>query len=180
MTERDEAKRSKGCLGSVALLFGLLWIGLLFASSVFRFDGGGFNFESTRAFLPILFFFVLASVLRRRAGSSSKRSSRPPQTLGRPPVTRQGEKKNSAPAPTPPLPPGSKPASSNPLPPPPSAKTAPRSRPIPELPPVEPVHEPGELPAVEALEIEDFLPTKPLSSEERLQMAREKFLKKRD
>lgn len=179
MTERDQEKRSRGCLGTIALLFGLFWIGAIFAVAVFRSDGGGFNFESSGAFLPILIFFVLASVVRRRVGSSSKRSSRPPQTLGRPPATSQGKSANR-PAPTPPKLPGSQPAKSVPLPPPPSAKTAPQVRSVPGLPPVEPVHEPGELPAVDALQIEDFLPSKPLSSEERLQKAREKYLKKKD
>lgn len=177
MTERDQPKRSRGCLGTVALLFALLLIGGVFASAVFRFDGGGFNFESSGSFLPILIFFVLASVVRRRIGSSSKRSS--PNTLGRPPTVPQPPVPRQAP-PTPPKLPGSTPAKTVPLPPPAAAKAPPQRQPIPELPPIEPAPEPGELPAVRALEIEDFQPGKPLSSEERLQKAREKYLKKKD
>jgi hypothetical protein len=50
---------------------------------------------------------------------------------------------------------------------------------IPELPPVEEIHGPGELPAVEDLTLEDFESVdKPMSSEERLRIAKEKYRKR--
>lgn len=177
MTEEEKAK---GCFTRLAILFGLFWLGAILVTVFTRIDGNGGGFEIVGSIFPILFFFLVAGLIRRRIEQSKATARKSPR--GRPTGS-------SRPKPTPPIIPGrptTGPGPSAPPTPPPTASPTladglrgeDPSRPIPELPPIEAPFEPGELPAFEALELADFEPPKPMSSEERLRQAREKYMKK--
>ncbi len=174
MAEKEPAR---GCFNRLAVIFVLLWIVAIGIAVFTRIDGNGFGFELTGSFLPFFIFFAIFSLIRRSAQSRS-RSSRPTpkkptgQTSQMPtPPKIPGKKNPSTPvkAPAPKPPPLRDPRT--------DAEKLELNRPIPELPPLEPEPESGEIAALESLELEDFKPPKPMSSEEMLKQAREKYLK---
>jgi hypothetical protein len=172
MAEKDTAR---GCFNRLAILFSVFWLVAIGVALFTRIDSNGAGLEITGSFLPLLVFFAVVGLIRRRAAQSRSRSSNSTSSPGQ-----------SSRQPAPPSIPG-RPTTTTTKPSPPPTSTRDLrttdeklelNRPIPELPPLEPEPEPGELSALEALKLEDFEPSKPMSSEERLRQARQKYLKR--
>lgn len=130
----------------------------------------GFDTDLTGALFPAIAFLFAGGVMRKRAREARDRAdsfSAPTTPSGTHQATTQHPKIERGPTPTPIT----------------TLEAAPKKpkpdRPIPELPPLEPAPDPGKLPAIDNLKMSDFEPGKALSSEERLRIAREKYLKKK-
>jgi hypothetical protein len=171
MTDRDNAQAAAtGCLSRVFTLVGLFWVGAI-GFGVLRDLDSGFDPDLTGALFPAIAFLFAGSVMRRRAREAKARVdsySAPSTPAGthrattRPPSAERGL------TPTPiAIPRAEAPKKKSP------------DRPVPELPPIEPIPDPGKLPAIDSLELSDFEPGKPMSSEERIKRAREKYQKKK-
>lgn len=174
---------ARGCFSRLAMLFGLFWlvaIGIAFFTQI---DAGGSGFEITGSFLPIFIFFTILGLARRRV-NQTKQTGDKRRAPGRPTAPPSPSKTPS----TPPIIPGrpTPPIEAAPAPRPP---TFPLSQPSPQrVEPIRPVvPDPGlagtdaeqrDLEALEKLELGDFEAPKPMSSEERLRAAREKYLKR--
>ena len=171
MTSKDSVQAAAtGCLSRVLTLAGLFWAGAI-AFAVVRNLDSGFDTNLTGAIFPALAFLFAGNVLRRRAQEARRRSdtfSAPTTPTGTHRATTKRPKIERGPTPVPIAIPSEA-----------APKTAMPGRLIPELPPLEPVPDPGKLPAIDSLEMSDFEPGKALSSDERLRIAREKYLKKK-
>jgi hypothetical protein len=179
MTQENQEK-AKGCFSRLAVLFGLFWLVAVGVVAFTQINSGGSGFEFTGSFLPILVFFAVFSLIRRRAVQT-----RTGQTRSRPetPASTPAEPKQTTIS-TPPIIPGRSKSTPPRTSPPPVVV----SRPTPYVPepakPLTPDTVPddevdlAELKALEALKTGDLETPKPLSSEERLKQAREKYLKK--
>lgn len=175
---QENPEKAKGCFSRLAILFGLFWLVAVGVVAFTEINTGGSGFQFTGSFLPIFIFFAAVSLIRRRAGQSRTRQI--PSRPKAPAPTTTPPKQDM---PTPPIVPGrakSMPAPA--LPPPVSPRPAPY---VPET----SMQSQGETPrddeadlaglrALEALKMGDLDTPKPLSSEERLKQAREKYLKK--
>lgn len=176
MTQKTP-ETAKGCLNRLAILFGLFWLVAIGVAFITRIDTNGSGFEITGSFLPFLAFFVVAGVIRRRAAQSRSRSAKSP--TGRP------KSRPTLPVPSP-KPPGraeTTPAPTAKAPPPPVVMPRVQKSELPDKaePPARetPSAEPSaESAALLLLDLGDLQSHKPLSSEERLKQAREKYLKK--
>jgi hypothetical protein len=171
MTDRDNAQAAAtGCLIRVFTLIGLFWLGAI-GFDVLRNLDSGFDTDLTGALFPAIAFLFAASVMRRRAKEARARGdsfSAPSTPTGTHKATTRPPSAERGPTPTPTV-----------APRPEAPKKKAPGRPIPELPPIEPIPDAGNLSAIDNLEISDFEPGKPMSSEERIRQAREKYLKKR-
>ncbi|MGF1618342.1 MAG: hypothetical protein ACFCU2_11155 [Acidimicrobiia bacterium] len=171
MTSNDNVQAvATGCLSRVFTLVGLFWAGAI-AFAVVRNLDSGFDTDLTGAIFPALAFLFAGNVMRRRAQEARRRAdtfSAPTTPTGTHRATTKRPKIERAPTPAPIATPFEA-----------APKKAKPDRPIPELPPLEPVPDPGKLPAIDSLEMSDFEPGKALSSDERLRIAREKYLKKK-
>ena len=171
MTNNDNVQAAAtGCLSRLFTLLGLFWLGAI-SLGVLRNLDSGFDTDMIGTLFPAIAFLFAGSVMRRRAREAKARGdsfSAPSTPAGthrattRPPLAERG------PTPTPIATPSAD-----------APKKQRPDRPVPELPPIEPIPDPGKLPAIDSLELSDFEPGKPLSSEERIKMAREKYLKKK-
>ncbi|HEY5890791.1 MAG TPA: hypothetical protein VIW94_08850 [Acidimicrobiia bacterium] len=148
-----------GCLASLFTLLGFFMFGAALFNQFQEFTGDGVGFELSGALIPGLVLLAMGGSLRRRANAAKPDEKQvriplkpPPQST--PPQQMQASKPTPRPQVTPPV------------------------VQIAGLPEVEEVHEPGALPAVEDLRLEDFEPEKPMTSEERLRIAKEKYRKK--
>lgn len=161
MTDKSPQAVVGGCLSRVFTLFGLFLFLSAVVAAVREFNGPGAGLEITGAFVPALILLAMGRLIKRRVDQVAEV---PDAQIPRP----------QRPTPSPPP--------ADVVVPRPAEERTPKARPepvdIPELPTVEPTHHPGELPAVEDLGIRDFEPPKPMSSEERIRKAREKFNKK--
>jgi hypothetical protein len=160
MAEQKVEVNAAGCLGRVFTLLGIFLFGSALFRQVLNFSGDGVGFELSGVLIPGLVLLAMGSSLRRRANASKPNQGQVQIPIKTPP-RRSPAKQAPATAP----------------------KTQPKAAPpvakIPELPPVEEIHGPGELPAVEDLTLEDFESVdKPMSSEERLRIAKEKYRKR--
>lgn len=159
MAEKKVDASAAGCLASVFTLMGFFLFGSALFNQIQNFSGDGVGFDISGALIPGLVLLAIGGSLRRRAKAGKPDDGRVQIPL--------------------------KPAPQSPTaqqPPPPKPKVPPRTTPvvvaIPELPEIEEIHRPGELPAVEDLSLEDFELEKPMSSEERIRLAKEKYRKK--
>jgi hypothetical protein len=169
-TETAQAAAT-GCLSRVFTLVGLFWVGAI-AFAVVRNLDSGFDTDLTGAIFPALAFLFAGNVMRRRAREASTRAdtfSAPTTPTGTHRATTKPTMKERGPTPTPYVPASTESTKKKKQP----------DRPVPELPPLDPVPDPGKLSAIDNLEMSDFEPGKPLSSEERIRIAREKYLKKK-
>jgi hypothetical protein len=171
MSDRDNAQAAAtGCLSRVFTLVGLFWLGAI-GFGVLRNLDSGFDTDLTGALFPAIAFLFAGSVMRRRAREAKARGdsfSAPSTPSGTHRATTRPPSAERGPTPTPiPTPSAEAPKKERP------------DRPVPELPPIEPIPDPGKLPAIDSLEISDFEPGKPMSSEERIKKAREKYQKKK-
>lgn len=152
MAEEKTGPDGRGCLALVFTLMGMALIAFNVFNQFQNSSGGRFNFQFTGAFVPGLVLIAMGRALGRRSRASSRSGS--DQIPAKPPAVKK------------------------PAPPPPAPKQAPPPIVvIPELPDVEEVHQQGALPAVEDLELSDFKPDRPLSSEERIRLAKEQYKK---
>ena len=173
MTNPENAQAAAtGCLSRVFTLVGLFWAGAI-AFGVVRNLDSGFDTDLTGAIFPALAFLFAGNVMRRRAREARTRAdtfSAPTTPTG---THRATTKPTTTVEPTPiptPIIGGSREA--------PKKKSQPE-RPVPELPPLEPVPDPGKATAIGNLEMSDFEPGKALSSEERIRLAKQKYSKKK-
>lgn len=171
MTNNDNVQAAAtGCLSRVFTLFGLFWLGAI-SLSVLRDLDSGFDTDLIGALIPAIVFLFAGLVMGRRAREANARGdsfSAPSTPAGTHRATTRSSSAEGGPTPTPiAIPSADAPKKQRP------------DRPVPELPPIEPIPDPGKLPAIDSLEMSDFEPGKPLSSEERIRQAREKFLKKK-
>jgi hypothetical protein len=171
MTDRDNAQAAAtGCLSRVFTLVGLFWVGAI-GFGVLRDLDSGFDPDLTGALFPAIAFLFAGSVMRRRAREAKARGdsfSAPSTPTGTHRATTRPPSADRGHTPTPiAIPSAEAPKKKSP------------DRPVPELPPIEPIPDPGKLPAIDSLELSDFEPGKPMSSEERIKRAREKYQKKK-
>jgi hypothetical protein len=154
-----------GCLARVFTIVGFaILVGTLI--NAFRtFNRDGFGFELTGAFIPGLILLIMGAAIRRRVGNME----RPDKQIPAPRPLNTDRKDEPAKTPIPRV--GSAEPRKRPTPPPAEFD-------VPELPTIEPVHDPGELPAVEDLTMDDFKATAPKSSDEMIKEARRRFNKK--
>lgn len=165
-----------GCLSRILTLIGLFWVGVIVFDLIDTLRFGG-NFEITGGFIPALAFLVAGRAMARRAKEAAARSDTfvAPNTPAGTHRATTKEQQGAVGVPTP-MPVADRPELEQPKP-----RPKPANRPVPELPPIEPAPDAGQLQAIEELDITDFQPEeKPMSSEERLRLAREKFLPRRD
>ncbi|MEX1037986.1 MAG: hypothetical protein WDZ96_03910 [Acidimicrobiia bacterium] len=171
MTNNDNTQAAAtGCLSRVFTLIGLFWLGAI-GFGVLRSLDSGFDTDLTGALFPAIAFLFAGGVMRKRAREARARAdsySAPSTPLGTHQATTKPPKIERGPTPTPIATPSEA-----------APKKAKPDRPIPELPPLEPAPDPGKLSAIDNLKMSDFEPGKALSSEERLRIAREKYLKKK-
>lgn len=155
-----------GCLARVFTIIGFaILIGTLI-NAFASFDGDGVGFEITGAFLPGFIFLFMGAAIRRRVKKMDESDKQIPAP--RPLNTDRKSRKEQRPQ---------IPRLDQEVPE--RRRPAPRAEvDVPELPTVEPVHEPGQLPAVEDLTMEDFKAAAPRSSEEMIKEARRRFNKK--
>lgn len=172
MTNPENAQAAAtGCLSRVFTLVGLFWAGAI-AFGVVRNLDSGFDTDLTGAIFPALAFLFAGNVMRRRAREARTRAdtfSAPTTPTGTHRATTKPTLIERGPTPTPYVPSSTEPTKKKKQP----------DRPVPELPPLEPVPDPGKLSAIDNLEMSDFEPGKALSSEERIRLAREKYSKKK-
>jgi hypothetical protein len=172
MTSNDNVQAAAtGCLSRVFTLIGLFWAGAI-AFAVVRDLDSGFDTDLTGAIFPALAFLFAGNVMRRRAQEARSRAdtfSAPTTPTGTHRATTKPTAIEQAQTPTPYIPSSTESAKKKRQP----------ERPVPELPPLAPAPDPGKLPAIDNLEMSDFEPGKALSSEERIRLAREKYLKKK-
>ncbi len=149
-----------GCLSSLFTLLGFFLFGSALFNQFQEFTGDGGGFELSGALIPGLVLLAMGGSLRRRANAAKQPDENQVRIPLKPPPqsTPSQQVQTSKPKPRPPVTP-------------PVVEIA-------GLPEVEEVHEPGALPAVEDLRLEDFEPEKPMTSEERLRIAKEKYRKK--
>lgn len=167
MAEKSPEQAAAGCLGRFLTIVGFVLFALSIANEVRGFDGDGFGFELNGGIIPGLALMFIGRAIRRRAPQAESQGRIQIPVKPPPPQNR----------PVPKIPTKAPPPKTSPPPPPPPVVE------IPELPVVEEVHRPGELPAVQDLEISDFElgeldSGKPMSSEERLARAKERYRKK--
>lgn len=155
MADTNASQSGAGCLARVFTIIGAFLLVSTVAAQVRGFSDGRAEFELTGGIIPGLVLLAMGTSLRRRARSTSGEEGRVPIPLKTTPVTSPAKVK--APPPPPPAPPVLE---------------------IPELPPVDETYRPGELPALDELDLDDFDPGKPMSSEERIRIAKEKYRKK--
>ncbi len=160
MAEKKVDASAAGCLARVFTLMGIFLLGSALFNQIQNFSGGdGVGFDISGAMIPGLVLLFIGGSFRRRAKAAKSDGGQVQIPLKPPP--------QSPPVPqTPPVKPKAAP------------RTAPPIVEIPELPAVEEVYRPGDLPAVEDLSLEDFEPGKPMSSEERIRLAKEKYRNK--
>lgn len=172
MTNNENAQAAAtGCLSRVFTLAGLFWMGAIGFGVVRNLDSG-FDTDLTGALFPALAFLFAGGVMRRRAREARTRAdtfSAPTTPTGTHRATTKPTIIERGPTPTPYVPSSTES----------TKKKRQPERPVPELPPLEPVPDPGKLPAIDNLQMSDFEPGKPLSSEERIRLAREKYSKKK-
>jgi hypothetical protein len=162
MAENKPDSSGSGCL---AVLFTFMGFGLIAAylfSQVQNFSSG-FGFQVTGAIFPALVLIGVGRAFAKRARSST---SSEPVRIPMKPTSGKGPVRPTISVPKK-APPSDVPTQ---VPTPPMVV-------IPELPEVEEVYEPGVLPAVGDLDLSDFEPGRPLSSEERIRLAKEKYKK---
>jgi hypothetical protein len=155
----------------VFTLVGLFWAGAI-AFGVIRNLNSGFDTDLTGAIFPALAFLFAGNVMRRRAREARSRAetfSAPTTPTGTHRATTKPTTIERGPTPTPYVPSSTES----------TKKKRQPERPVPELPALEPVPDPGKLPAIDNLKMSDFEPGKALSSEERIRLAREKYSKKK-
>lgn len=171
MTNNDNVQAAAtGCLSRFFTLVGLFWLGAV-SFGVLRDLDSGFDTDMIGALFPAIAFLFAGSVMRKRAREARSRAdsfSAPSTPTGTHRATTRPPSAERGPTPTPIVTPSTE-----------GPKKKSPERPVPELPPLEPIPDPGKLPAIDRLKISDFEPGKPLSSDERIRQAREKYLKKK-
>lgn len=159
MAEKKVDASAAGCLARLFTLMGIFLFGSALFNQIRNFSGDGVGFDITGALIPGLVLLAIGGSLRRRANASKPDQGRVQIPLKPPPKSPPSQ-----------------------LTPPPKTKAPPTTKPpvldIPELPKVEEIHQPGELPALEDLSLDDFEADKPMSSEERIRLAKERYRKK--
>lgn len=170
MTDDRAQNVVAGCLGRVFTLLGFFWGAAVVASAIGFISEGDLPFETIGVFIPAVILIGLGRAIRRRARPSSG-----PDTAENRARTRAKSGSQI------PAPPKRVPPQSTTSPEPVEVQSKPRPE-IPELPTVEPVHDPGELPGVTDLSMEDFETDqdRPMTSQELIDRARERFNKKPD
>lgn len=174
MTDKENVQASgSGCLARIFTIIGLFWLGLLVVDAIGFFQSGGDlgEFDVAGGIVPAVAFLIAGRVMGKRAREAAAEAAAAPTTRGPAPTVRAPSAERG---PTPSPLPTPRPASE--APPAPQARP---SRPVPELPPIEPVPDSRGLEAIEDLDISDFEPGKPMTSEERIREARERYLPKR-
>lgn len=176
MTDRNQVQAAaSGCLSRVFTLIGLFWLGVaaIEAFNSFRFGG---TWEFLGGLVPALGFLIAGRVMRRRSREAAAQEdgfSAPSTPDGTHRATTRPPTSEPGPTPSPTL------SSEGTEPDDESAERSRANRPVPELPPIEPAPNPGKLQAVEDLDISDFESDfesgKPLSSDEMIRRARQKF-----
>ncbi|REK19694.1 MAG: hypothetical protein DWQ40_07085 [Actinobacteria bacterium] len=180
MTDRNNVQAAAtGCLSRVFTLIGLFWFGVIGFDLFSSLQSGGRleDFDFIGGFIPALAFLYAARIMRRRAREAAQDDSfvaptTPEGTHRATTMTTPSSERGPTPSPIDmPSPPEDRQSGQR--------RERDRSRPVPELPPIEPVPDAGELGAIEALDISDFEPDRQLSSEEMVRRAKEKFLPKK-
>ena len=177
MAKKTDASAA-GCLASLFTILGTFLFGSAIFSQFQSFSGDGFGFDLNGGVIPGLVLLAMGGSLRRKAKAAKPDEGQVRIPLKTPPQSPQPQQtQTSKPKPKPPTtPPRTTPPQTAPQTTPP--QTTPPEVLIPGLSGVEETPEPVALRAIEELSLEDFEPDRPMTSDERLRIAKEKYQRK--